>query len=96
MAFNSKVAAMKKRNIEIKGYSCQIGGNINNTTTPNNSVKKQKRAMLVALASLLAGREKEAEFFLRVGLIGADINDALDMKKYNSLRNKSNTTNISS
>ena len=40
-----------------------------------------KRAMIVSLASLMVGNTKEAEIFLKVGLLDGNINSAVDIKK---------------
>lgn len=47
----------------------------------NDVLDCYKQAMIASLASLMVGNTKEAEIFLKVGLLDGNINSAVDIKK---------------
>ena len=50
-------------------------------TDTRESEKRFKNAMIAALASLMTGDTDDAETFLKVGLLGGNINNAIDFEE---------------
>ncbi len=68
------------RNEKFKNRRFQSSINMEFTDT-SESERRFKNAMIAALASLMTGDTDDAETFLKVGLLGGNINNAIDFEE---------------